>query len=227
MDFLEPLPDHERFVKEGRNWKVRLIQRSTAIADREFIEQQIEPQPPALLKELAGRGVTRASAAELLQRYDAKLIEQQIEYFDWIIEKKPERIGEPGGYLVDAIKKDYAAPKGYSSKGDRQRKQEAVQTKNRHASEDRRRKQQEEAREAAETERLDAAWKGLSDIELASFDAEALSSTTESLRSTYQSMKRNGGGDGTLLLIRREHIKKELEAKANSPSSSKFLLVAD
>ena len=78
------------------------------------------------------------------------------------MQKKPENgSASPAGYLVECHQKDYAAPKGFVSRAERQRREEARQAKERQAAEERRRKQQEEAREQAERQAIDAYWESL------------------------------------------------------------------
>ena len=78
IGFLEPLPDSERFPKDGRNWKIRLIQKAPALPANPASQQPTlplpEPKPPCLVTELANRGVTRATAAELVRQHPAEAI---------------------------------------------------------------------------------------------------------------------------------------------------------
>ena len=78
-----------------------------------------------LERELIQRGVSPNAAAELVRQHAEEKIRAQIERLDWLAAKKPEKIDEPAAYLVAAIKNDYAAPKGFVSKAERQRREEA------------------------------------------------------------------------------------------------------
>ena len=116
-----------------------------------------EPEPPALVVELTNRGVTKATAAELVQTHPAEFIQPKIDVFDWLMEKQDKRVAKsPAGYLVKSITDDYATPKGFVSKAERQRQEEARQAKERQAAEERRREQEQEAREKAERKAIDA-----------------------------------------------------------------------
>jgi hypothetical protein len=98
-------------------------------------------------------------------------IDRQIDYFDWLTAHKPTKIGEPGGYLVDAIRKDYAAPMGYVSRADRERQAAAKQSKDRQASAERQARQEQKAREKADEEAVAAYWVSLTPQQKAELDA--------------------------------------------------------
>ena len=69
------------------------------------------------MTELVKRGVTKATAADLVQRHPAPLIEAKIEVFDWLVEKQDKRLAKsPAGYLVKSLADDYATPKGFMSR---------------------------------------------------------------------------------------------------------------
>jgi hypothetical protein len=132
-----------------------------------------EPEPP-LVAELARRGVTKATAADMVQQYPAELIERKIEVFDWLAEKQDKRIAKsPEGYLCESIRKDYATPKGFVSRAERQRREEERQAKEREAAEARRRKQVEEARQQAEKKAILDHWASLTPKQQAKLQADA------------------------------------------------------
>ena len=149
--------------------------------------------------ELIQRGVTPATATELVREHAEEKIRAQIERLDWIAEKKPAKVDDPPAYLVGAIRNDYVAPKGFVSKAERQRRQEAKQAKERQAAEDRLRKQQAEAHERAQQQRDTAYWESLTaeqQVELqAKADSEAdpgqLASETGPLKRMGQHIRRN------------------------------------
>lgn len=139
--------------------------------------EPLDPEPvPAgaeLEAELVGREVSPAVAAELVQQHAEEKIRAQMERVDWLLEKNPGKIAEPAGYLVEAIKNDYAAPKGFVSAAERQRRAEAKQAKERQAAEERRSKQQEEARVAAERQAIETYWQSLTKEQQDELDAAA------------------------------------------------------
>ena len=178
---------------------------------------EVEPLDAPLLaageqleRELIQRGVTETVARELVQDHTEEKIRSQMERLDWLVQKKPDKIGDPAAYLVRAIQNDFAAPKGYVSPAERQRRDEAKQAKEHKAAEERRRQQQAEALERAEHKILDAHWQSLPPDELARLDTEALAQAGEEARQTYATLKRmTGGGNGFLTGIRRDYLRKQ------------------
>ena len=97
-----------------------------------------------------------------MQQHPAETIQVKIEVFDWLMEKQDKRVAKsPAGYLVKSINDDYAAPKGFVSKAERQQREEAQQAKERKAAEERRQTQEAEAREQAERKAITAYWESL------------------------------------------------------------------
>lgn len=212
VGFLEPLPDCERFQKDGRDWKIYLLQKGKQAAVP-LIEQTSEPPP--LVQELTKRGVTKATAAEMVQRHAAQVILLKIDVFDWMTEKKDKRITKsPAGYLVDSIVKDYAAPKGYVSKQDRQRHDEARQAREREEAEQRRRKQKEDTLQRAERQAVNAYWDSLTPEQQAAHDAEAIVQADAEERKLIEPgpMMRIG-----MSLLRDKHTRKLLQAQGKLP----------
>jgi hypothetical protein len=121
--------------------------------------------------ELIRRNVTAATAKELVREHAEEKITGQMERVDWLLEKKPDKIEDPAAYLVEAIKNDYAAPKGFISKAERERRAEAKREKERLAAEERRRKQQQEAGEQAAVQAVNAYWASLTPQQQAELDA--------------------------------------------------------
>ena len=59
-------------------------------------------------KELIARGVSPEMASELSQQYDAGEIERQVAAFDQLPWKQRQRIANPAGYLVQAVRRSFA-----------------------------------------------------------------------------------------------------------------------
>jgi hypothetical protein len=219
--FLEPLPEDQRFLKKGREWSVRFIQKGAASAPALPHVPQVQEAPPSpLVAELTRRGVTEKTAAELAQQHPAEAIQAKIEVFDWLAEKKDKKIEKsPAGYLVMSITNDYATPKGFVGRVERQRQEEAKQAQEREKADARRREREEEARERAERQELDAYFKSLSADEQSRLEAAALANADPATRNTYESMKRLGsGGDGFLSIIRRDYIRQLLKNRQPEPA---------
>ena len=160
------LAEYRAFTKRG----------GPSVLEIEPLEPRLTLDAPAMTeleRELVLRGITLAVASELVAGYPEERIRAQMERLDWLTEKKPEKIDDPAAYLVGAIKNDYAAPKGFVSAAERQRRLEAKQAKAREAGEERRRQQEEAAREKAEQQAVDAYWSSLSKEEQEALQAKA------------------------------------------------------
>jgi hypothetical protein len=215
IGFLESLPDAERFTKDGKNWKVRLVSRSSLPGAPDPAHQHTlplaAPEPP-LVAELARRGVTGTTAADIVQRHSIDIIQAKIDVFDWLTERQDKRIAtSPAGYLVKSITDDYAAPKGYISKAERQRKEEIRQAKARQDAEEYRRKHEEEARDQAIRKRVNAYIKQLGPAERIALEAEALAAASPENRESYHSHLMARFRDTLMLAMLCDLVAKKLE----------------
>jgi hypothetical protein len=196
IGFLTPLPDSERFPKDGKDWKIRLIQKPAALValTAELPSQTSEPEPPPLVAELIKRGVTAKTAEELIDQHPAEFIQLKLDVFDWLAEKQDKRVAKsPAGYLVKSINDDYAVPKGFISKAERQQRQEARQAKERKEAEGRRHQQEQDAREKAERQAIEAYWGSLTPEQQAELDvASTTQADPETLAMETGPLKRMG-----------------------------------
>jgi hypothetical protein len=129
---------------------------------------------PALVTELTNRGVTKTTATELVQQYPTERIAQKIDVFDYLAEKQDKRIAKsPAGYLVKSIVDDYAAPKGFLSRADREQREQARKAREREAVEKRRQEQEQQERDQAEQKAVAAYWDSLSPEQQAQLQSEA------------------------------------------------------
>jgi hypothetical protein len=199
VGFLLPLPDFDRFPRNGRTCKVRLIQKSPASTFLPTAANDPEPLPP-LVAELVNRGVTEVTATDLVKRHQAEAIERQIDVFDWMRVKHDKRIAKsPAGYLVKSIDTGYKEPAGYTSKAERERLAEAASQAEHKVAAKRRQEQEEEAREQAERKAVHNYWESLTpeqQAELqatadASVDPEQLAEETGPLKSFGQMIRRH------------------------------------
>jgi hypothetical protein len=175
------------------------------------LPQIAAPQPTLLVAELVKRGVTEATAADLVKQHQAEAIEHQIEILDWLMEKKPAKISEPGAYLVSAIKTGHAAPKGFTTKAQRQAHEEARQAKERQDAEARRQAHEQETRERADREKADAYLKRLTAAERAALEAEAIAQASPDTRQNLESPGMARFRDMLMLGMLREHVAKKLD----------------
>jgi hypothetical protein len=181
VGFLEPLPREERYVKDGRNWVIRLIRKeceqSNPMQDGGSSDRHPREQ------ELVSRGVTQSTATELVHQHGPEAIGAKMEVFDWLVGRNDKRVQKnPAGYLVESIRQDYAAPKGFESAERRRRKQEAERKRRDSELEAKRRI---EAEERAMREKLTRFWESLSPGEQAVVQAEALASANGFFRDQY------------------------------------------
>lgn len=215
--FLEPMGRDDRFQKDGREWKIRLVSRAKAQGLPDTTPDA--ERPSGLAAELARRGVSEAMAMELARQKPVELIEQQIEVFDWLQEKQDKKVAKnPAGYLVESIRTPnggYKVPKGFVSRAERERRAEVKREAERKAAEDRRLKQAEERRQQERRQQADDHWSKLTPTDQAQLQAQALAAASEASRETYQTLKGFGGdgGDSYLSVIRRDYILAQLNAE--------------
>jgi hypothetical protein len=182
--------------------------------------EPLEPQTVAaaesseLERELIQRGVTAAVARELVQEHGEAKIRLQIEYVEWLIDKKPEKIDDPSAYLVGAIKNDYAAPKNFISKVEQARRKEARQARERDAAEARRREKEQQEREQAERKVIAAYGAALTQEQQAEHDTAAIAqANAEELKLIEPGpLQRVGMG-----LLRDGYTRKLLQAQGKLP----------
>jgi Replication initiator protein A len=215
IGFLEPLPDSQRYVKDGKQWKIRLSQpRPPALTDPSPTTVN-DQQPSPLTTELTDRGVTRKTAIELLNRHTAEAVRFKLEIFDWLIEKQDKRVVKsPAGYLVKSIEDDYAAPKGFESKAERQKRQEALQAKELHAAEARRQQRQQEARQDAERKAIADYWNSLLPEQQAELDAASLAEADQETLALEKGHFKEMGQQ----IRRNDYIRQLLKSRESLPA---------
>jgi Replication initiator protein A len=212
IGFLEPMTDTERFQKDGKDWRIWLVQGGIIAAPLPVLPAAAphsEPAPP-LVAELAGRGVTRTTAAELVRQYPAEGIEAKLEVFDWLTEKQDKRVARsPAGYLVKSITDDYATPKGFESRAARRARSEAKRQADQKAAEGRLRQREQEARDQARRQAVDAYLQRLTPAERKALEAEALARAGPEARQGYEEASARLRATMLLGLV-REHVAQEL-----------------
>ena len=163
LGFLEPLPDPERYVWQGRgSWRIVLARGPRG---REAAEAETpKPDGPAAL--LIARGVSDKAARELAEAYPEGEVRARVEAFDWLVARADKRVAKnPAGYLVASIRDRYATPDGFSPPDEADRLAEAE----RRAAEDERKRREVERAEADRAAKkeaeLKAKWAALDDPE--------------------------------------------------------------
>jgi hypothetical protein len=172
--FLETMSKDDRYRKDGRDWKIRLVSRPNTPSLPLLDGVPTIPEESGPVAELVKRGVTKVTAADLMRRHPAETIQAKLDVFDWLMEKQDKRVAKsPAGYLVKSITDDYAPPQGFVSKAERRRREDARRAEERQAAEDRRRQKEEESRERDAQKVIAAYWGSLTAEQQAGLDAAA------------------------------------------------------
>ena len=185
VGFLQPLPSDERFIKQGRRWLIRMAKAR---------EQAIETPPSEVgndpvVRGLIDRGITASTAIELASRYPDESIVRQMEAFDWLVSREDRRIRlSPAGYLVEAIRKDFAPPRGFATRADRDAKRREADDLFSQSHQDRLRERERAARARADRDGLDRFWEALGPEERARIDQQAIDAIDQEVAEAYRGM---------------------------------------
>jgi hypothetical protein len=177
--------EYRTFTKKGGPRVLEVEASSAAPEPTPAPKPEPKPEPTPLERELIERGVTAATAAELVREYAEERIAAQVERTDWTREKHPKKIRDCAAYLVDAIKKDYAAPPGFVSRAERARREEEARAKLKADAEQRRRIEEAKAREREAQAQIAAYLESLSPEALSKLEAEALEQAGPETRESY------------------------------------------
>ena len=155
--FIAPLPPSERFRKTAQGiWHVFFQEARKAVPGPQGRAGDASPLALALKE----RGVALETAEALIAEFPAELITQQMESFDFLMAQKDRNIiRNPAGYLVSAIRAEYAKPPDLVSEEDRQRKEaEAAVRKAKREAKQKQEAEREKAKEAAKRRAIDGFW---------------------------------------------------------------------
>jgi hypothetical protein len=217
VGFLEPLPETDRFPKDGKSWKVRLIQKSAALTPLPAAASDPE-SPPPLVDELINRGVTKATAAELVQKHPAAAIQAKLEVFDYLKEKADKRVAKsPAGYLVKSITDDYAVPEGFTTKAERDRLAEVARQARQAEAQEARRKREEDHREREEAKQIAAYRKSLTPEQFAQLEADTLAGASDQERESLADPALSRFRTTLIHRIMDEHIRRILRTNGTLP----------
>ena len=213
--FLEPLPDDERFIKKGRDWIIRLIQKAPALAALPDAEPAITPEVTRLAAELVNRGVHESTADELARHHPAEKLEAKIEEFDWLVAKKDKRVGRsPAGFLVKSIitgKNGYKQPVGFISQAERDRQAARKLKANQQAEDNRRQKLAEEARQKEQAAAVAHYLTALTPESLKQLEDDAIAQASEATRQNLDEPHMKPFRKTLLSSLVKEHVAKILE----------------
>lgn len=165
--FIVPVDYKKRFERVARG---KYLVRFSEPADTEVVRnetgQDATADQAAVIESLKQRGVTAATAAKiaLSPAIPLQLIRDKIELMDWLLEEQPDLVRNPGGFLVKAIRDDFALPPGFLTKSQRQQmkadRAAAAQKKDeahrRQLEQEERERQEAEAAYHASCDRLEA-----------------------------------------------------------------------
>src|SRR5262249_33657979 len=128
IGFLQEAAEIERYVNKEGQWHIVLAAGAKTLSEGSPADGSapVLPAPAPSLHPLAQvltrHGVSRKVAAELVRDYPAERVEAKVDLLEWLQEQKPDRVNEPGAWLVHAIRDDYSPPKGYGPKAAREAK---------------------------------------------------------------------------------------------------------
>lgn len=143
-------------------------------------------EPSPLERELIARGIAEHTAAQLVASYPPDRIESQIERFDWSKDKAPKSIAKSdGGFLAEAIRKNYPMPKGFESKADREKREAEEKLRKQQEREEAARAKAARQREAALDRKAFERWDAMSPGERMETEVAALASVEERIRQSY------------------------------------------
>ena len=180
VGFLEPLDEQERFLKRGRYWEIRVIQKrdSPSPLGREGTKALVGPNETdrhAVVAELVQRGVAKVKANRLAMAFSLDWLRARIDVHDWLVEIQDQRVSKnPSGWLVQSIQENYTIPKGYQPKAERLKLAESQGSKIVAEKSAARSLARNKDRERSEQKAIDEYWKNLSPAEQATLDSKIL-----------------------------------------------------
>ncbi|MCX6917618.1 MAG: hypothetical protein NT167_32055, partial [Verrucomicrobia bacterium] len=172
--FIEPMPEPERFHKvRAGEWRVTFVGTKNRTPGNEPVNL---PGTDALLAALTERGVSPSTATATVRKYRRERITRQIEVFDWMLARKDPKVSRnPPGFLISAIKAEYAPPRDFISQEENlKREQKTAERKSRSEARKRERAAGEEARQAGNEKQVRTFLESLSPAERARIEGEAL-----------------------------------------------------
>lgn len=189
VGFLKRQDRESRYRRKARGeWDITLTRSESASyppreaaaavdADHEVAEQSHAE------RELASRGVSLATARELVSKFPEARILRQIDQVEWLKANRPNQVRVSlGGYLVKAIREDFSPPDGYESREERERKRREAEEAERQELARKRRAAAAERRAKEQVARVSGFWKGLTDAEQEAVRAEALEAAGPEVR---------------------------------------------
>ena len=188
--FLAPLATGERFVSPARGeWRVVFVAAFGAERMAEAPEVKCERGETDLAGELVAFGVHASVAASLLREHDAACVREKLTYARDLVARKDKKVSRnPAGFLIAAIRGDFAVPKV---------------ARPRPAPPSPRTVAESASQEDGDRVAIDAYWEGLTEEERRELESRAVASADGFLAKQYHDGKERGG---TLFLAARKSI---------------------
>ncbi len=208
--FLETASKDDRYRKEGKSWKIRLVRKTHEAMT--IPEELPSPALGHLIEELARRSIHPETASDLARQHPADHIQLKLEVFDWLVAKEDKRVAQnPPGYLIASIHKNYPTPKGFVSAAEQVRREEARKTREHEESERRRQRQVEAVRERTLKTKVAAYRKSLSAEQLAQLEHEVIAQVSDEVRSNLEDPSTRKYRDTLLWLATNDYIARLLQ----------------
>ena len=211
IGFIEPLSRAERYQQEGRGrWRIVFTRKqadaSPAIAKKAALAG-------SLVSELTNRGVTEATASELVQRHSSDAIQAKIDVFDFLVEQKAKGVGKsPAGYLVKSIEMNYKEPPDYVSRAERERLAEAKRQADLKDAAEHRRKQEADKQVRKLAGQAKAYRQSRTPEQLAQLEADAIAQASGETRRTLCDPACKATRKTLVMMLINEHITRLIQA---------------
>lgn len=189
--FLQLMTEAERFHKvRAGEWSVTFVGAKPRPPSGEPVDL---PSIQALISALTERGVSPSTATATVRRYRRERITAQIEVFDWMLARRDAKVSRnPPGFLISAIKGEYAPPRDFvSCREQARRKQEGCERQRRLRASRQEKEAREYALELEREKRLQKFWQSLSEAQRQQFEQEALAEAP-----AFQRRLIDSGGSG-------------------------------
>ena len=173
--FLEPMTDTARFSKvRAGDWMVTFA--NPKEAPRETHPKTDSPEKGGLEIALTSRGVSPATARAIIGQYPPEQIQAQLEVFDWMLDRQDRKLSRnPPGFLVCAIKGNYAPPRDFvSAAQQRRRRRAAVALKEQSEARKQARREKAEKQQLAQDNRVEHFLQALPQEDRLRVECEAL-----------------------------------------------------
>lgn len=176
--YLRALSDEQRFLKvRSGEWRV-VFEKGKGEASEQGPQSGEAVDP--LVAALIARGVSASTARSTVKQYPATRIQPQLEVFDYLVAQKDPKVSRnPPGFLLSAIRSEYAPPKEFLDHAVQEHRRR--ETAERRAREARRKEQQQAAAQAKEEARertIQQFWESQSAAERERMEALALQQAT-------------------------------------------------